>query len=54
MKEQKFIITKDQSDIQYWLDKSWGIVSVTAQHVSAGSLETKGSFAVVLEKVVIK
>lgn len=48
--EQKFIITDSDYDVNSWLNNGWRIVSVTAQHVSAGSYEVKGKFAVVLER----
>jgi hypothetical protein len=54
MKEQKFIITKDESDIQEWLDRGWEVISVTAQYVSVGGAGNihaeRGKFAVVLQK----
>jgi hypothetical protein len=48
--EQKFLITDNDYDVNSWLNKGWRVVSVTAQHVSAGSYEVKGKFAIVLEK----
>ena len=55
MKNQKFLITNDEKAVNEWIDRGWKIVSVTAQHVSAGgghawSEIVKGKFAIVLEK----
>jgi hypothetical protein len=55
MKEQKFIITDNQSEIQDYMDSGWLIASVTAQNVSVtGNSYTtlRGKFAVVLEREV--
>lgn len=52
-KEQKFIITDSQYDVQNLLDKGWLIISVTAQHTATGSsFQVNGKFAVVLEREV--
>lgn len=52
MKEQKFLITHREEDIQYWLDREWEVISVTSQRVSASGLnnELRGKFAVLLQK----
>jgi hypothetical protein len=50
MKEQKFLIVYNQSEVQHWLDRGWEVVSVTAQYVSTGGTShLNGGFAVVLE-----
>ncbi len=52
-KEQKFLITDSQYDVQTFLDKGWTVVSVTAQHTATGSsFQVNGKFAVVLEREV--
>ena len=53
-KEQKFLITDSQYDVQNFLDKGWVIVSVTAQYLTQGSsgFTTQGKFAIVLEREV--
>ena len=49
--EQKFLIVDSAYDVNQYLDKGWRIVSVTAQHVSAGnSYVERGKFAIVLER----
>lgn len=51
--EQKVIITKSDSDINFMLDKGWRIVSVTAQHVSSsggGYSSLEGKFCFVIER----
>jgi hypothetical protein len=51
MKEQKFIITDSQYDVQNLIDKGWLVVSVTAQHIATGSsFQVTGKFAVLLER----
>ena len=53
-KEQKFIITDSQYDVQNYLDKGWVIVSVTAQHTATGSsFQVHGKFGIVLEREVV-
>lgn len=52
-KEQKFLITDSQYDVQKYLDMGWHVVSVTAQHTATGSsFQVNGKFAVVLEREV--
>ena len=55
-KEQKFLITDSQYDVQNLLDKGWLIVSVTAQHLTQGSsgFTSHGKFAIVLEREVAR
>lgn len=55
MKNQKFLITDNEKDVEHWVDRGWEIVSVTAQHVSLAGAQRyserlKGKFAIVLEK----
>lgn len=46
--QYKVIITKEQDEINVWLDKGWIIESVTAQHVSSPHYAEKGSFCFVI------
>jgi len=48
--EYKCIITDSSSDIQYFLDKGWRVVSVTAQHVSGDAYSVYGKFCFILER----
>lgn len=48
--EQKFLIVDSAYDVNQYLDKGWKIVSITAQHVSAGTSYAIGKFAVVIER----
>jgi hypothetical protein len=49
--EHKCIITDSAYDIQYLLDKGWNVVSVTPQHVSAGTHNIGGKFCFILERL---
>lgn len=48
--EQKVVITNSQYDVQTYIDKGWRVVSVTAQHVSAGTFQVDGKFCFILER----
>jgi hypothetical protein len=49
--EQKFIITDSSYDVEQFILKGWRIVSITAQHVAAGtSYSAYGKFAILLER----
>lgn len=52
MKEQKFLITRTEKDVQYWLNREWEVISITPQRVSASGLnnDLKGEFAILLQK----
>ena len=52
MKEQKVLITHNDSGVQRLLDQGWYIISVTAQHVAIGELSSRleGNFCFILEK----
>jgi len=57
MKEQKVIITDSDRDINNYIGMGWTVVSVTAQHVSAGgggntynTEKVFGKFCFVLER----
>jgi hypothetical protein len=51
VKEHKVIITTDSYDINRYILDGWYVLSVTAQHVSAGAGSyLKGAFCFVLER----
>jgi hypothetical protein len=56
MKKQKVLVlvneyaSDSQKQIDNILNEGWFIVSVTAQHVSNGSSQTKGGYLIVFEK----
>jgi hypothetical protein len=55
MKNQKFLITKDENEVNEWINQGWEIISVTAQHVAAAGSHSysetlRGKFAIVLQK----
>jgi hypothetical protein len=53
MKEQKVIISDEDFKIQRYIQEGWLIVSVTAQHVSAGAGYAQyGKFCFVLERTI--
>jgi hypothetical protein len=50
-KEQKVIITRNESIIQKYLDDGWRVISITAQNVSTGGLShLYADLAIVLER----
>jgi hypothetical protein len=54
-KQQKFIITDKESEINIYLEAGWKIISVTPQHVSISTADNdchsiRGKFAVVIEE----
>jgi hypothetical protein len=55
--EQKVIITKSANDVNHYLEKGWTVISVTAQHVNNGGIdssifikESAGGFCFVIER----
>lgn len=52
--EQKFIITKSESEINVLLSEGWRIISITPQYVGGNGYGVYGEFAIVLERQKIK
>lgn len=57
MKEQQFLLVDNANDVNYFLERGWEVISVTAQHasvsLSGSSYNYKtvtGKFAVVIQK----
>jgi hypothetical protein len=55
MKEQKFLIIDDASEVNSYLLDGWEVISVTSQHVAAAgshswSEKLEGKFAVIIQK----
>lgn len=52
--EQKVVITRDQSEINGYLQKGWIVVSVTAQNINYGGNQYErqplGNFCFLLER----
>lgn len=56
MKEQMFLMVDNENDVNYYLERGWEVISVTAQHVSVSTAtrcvteNMEGRFAVVIQK----
>lgn len=60
MKEQKVLVTGDeyastvQDDVDKLLKEGWMVISVTAQHIAAGSaFPVRGGYFIVFERTIL-